>query len=280
MFVTQPITHLLRVYWFNPASFFPLLYTLSESNTNDWPGFTQEGDWMPVAVWGNSKLTNLVWVEMVDRLISIAISFSNPIYASTISLVSKKYNPHWGRFIKVTPFSVMVAEVYSNQDTETKFNQTITEYLTVDPYEVVVMKRQNLYNWKIRFPLVGSSFFGSNNFYILADNTLGGSGVLCYKAMEPQASALYYIAPVNGNPTDKVVVSAGGGYDDYLLVINTNSSTLSAYFLPTVPTLRIVPPNVPSTVYSMKLDFSVRVSSMNNQQESILGNLNVVNPQL
>lgn len=114
LFVSQPISHQIRVYWFNPPGNFPPLYILDEAVTNSWPGFTSDGDWMPVAVWGHNKLPNLIYVEMVDCIVSVAITFSNPIFAANIKLNSISNNPHWSRYISVTPFNLIVAEVYKN----------------------------------------------------------------------------------------------------------------------------------------------------------------------
>lgn len=116
--------------------------------------------------------------------------------------------------------------------------------------------------------------------YVVADSTLGLTGILSFKSLVPLASSLYYVAILNATNTDNILISSGSFVNEYLLAVNTNSSSLSAFFLPPVPSLTINPPTLKdNSVFSKVYDFSVRVQSMNNQQESILANLNVLNSQ-
>jgi len=117
LFISQPLLYQVSVYWFNPPQNYPSLYMLNETSTNDWPGFQAEGDWQPIAVWGHSKLPNLIYIEMDDIIVSVAISFSNPIYVNIFNLDSLYTDPNWSRYISVTPFVLVVAEVYNNPTT-------------------------------------------------------------------------------------------------------------------------------------------------------------------
>lgn len=112
VFLSQPILHQISVFWFNPNSNFPALYNLTQSTIGNWP-YLGQGGWQPVAVWGHQKLPNLIYVEMINSIVSIAISFSNPIYVHTFNLTSIYTDSAWSRTISVTPYALVVAEVNS-----------------------------------------------------------------------------------------------------------------------------------------------------------------------
>lgn len=113
-FLSQPILRQVSVYWFNPNEYFPGLYNLTEDTIGNWPGLGN-GGWSPVGVWGHQQLPNLIYVELLQSIVSIAISFSNPIYVNTFNLESVYTDSSWSRTISVTPFVLVVAEVFSSQ---------------------------------------------------------------------------------------------------------------------------------------------------------------------
>jgi hypothetical protein len=164
-FMSQPILRQVSVYWFNPNDYFPPLYNLTEETIGNWP-FLGNGAWTPVAVWGHQQLPNLVYVETLQSVVSIAISFSNPIYVQTFNLSSVYTDDSWSRTISVTPFALIIGEIYKNGD---QFTQNITEWLTINPYTVTKSKTYNFYGWLLRFPFVAAASLQSNNLYVIAD---------------------------------------------------------------------------------------------------------------
>lgn len=121
-FLSQPVLRQVSVYWFNPNEFFPGIYNLTEDTIGNWP-YLQNGAWAPVGVWGHQQLPNLIYVELLQSVVSIAISFSNPIYVNTFNLSSIYTDSAWSRTISVTPFTLVIAEVFSDGQA---FTQSVT----------------------------------------------------------------------------------------------------------------------------------------------------------
>ncbi len=237
VFLSQPILKSVGVYWFNPNNYFPNLYNLTESTIGNWAALAN-GAWEPLAVWGHNQLPNLVYVEMLDSIVSIALSFSNPIYVNKFPLSSVLPNPNFSRTISVTPFALVVAE--ANNQTNVF---TITEYLTVNPYQLLVSKSiNNFYGWTPRFPLVASASISSNNLYIVANNAQNEVGVLVFKSLVPQISTLYYVGILNATLTDSISISSCSFIDDYVLVVDTKAGTVQPFFIPVAPYVTVVPP--------------------------------------